>query len=760
MHDVKTRLIPLGGGYDEDWSDEGLKIKYYDRRDVMAHFDGAVWSFDGSFDNNALSYLRSAAVFSDAYENCGEVNKLPRLIESTDGLLPQELLRILLDEAELKTAEALNILIRCFGGAPDVSGDFDWLFDLQPRSASLTYVLRDALKSGSYAFHDAYSEQYRSPVGSVENGTEISFSVLASDSVSSAVLELYGDDFYTEITMSRRGNKFACAFTPEKPLALFYRVRLDIGGETKWLCSDVDGHSSVLCSERAAAFRLTVYLRGFETPDWFKRGVMYQIFPDRFGFSDDDTARRGVEYHRALGQTPELHESLADPVRWQARDFEPAYNPDDFYGGTLRGITKMLPYISELGVTSLYLNPIFEASSNHRYNTSDYGHIDPILGTNEDFDALCREAERLGIRPVLDGVFSHTGDDSVYFNRYGHYDSLGACQGPESPYYKWYEFRSFPDDYRCWWNFPSLPEVWELDPDWQDFVIHSDNSIVKRWLRRGAGGWRIDVADELPDEALEEIRKAAKAEKPDCLIVGEVWEDPVLKEGFGHRRRYALGTALDSVMNYPLRRAILDFAHRRIDAYDLRDFLLMQKNCYPRPMYYALMNLLGSHDVERLHTTLSVDCDLRSMSRESQLEAIKHADFSDSTALQKLCSVIQYVLPGVPCLYYGDEESLDGGCDPFNRMPFVPSGSGLHNFYAKLGELRRTHSALGDAPVSFSVPCSGVIVIERWDENERLRAVINNSAAEYSVPFVGEALLGEVSGSVLPDKCAEIFKLT
>lgn len=760
MHDVKTRLIPIGGGYDEDWSDKGLKIKYYERKEVAAHFDGAVWSFDGSFDEKTLSYLRSAAVFSDAFESCGDANMLPQIIEHTDGLLPQELLRILLDDAGLKTAEALDILIRCFGGAPEVSDDIDWLFHCQPRTASLSYVLRDILKTASYAFHDAYSACYRSPVGSVENGTELSFSVLASNSVSSAVLELYGDDFYLEVPMSRHESRFECSFTPEKPIALFYRFRLDIAGETKWLCPGSDGHRSLICSERGDAFRLTVYLHGFETPDWFKRGVMYQIYPDRFGFTDDDTARRGVEYHHALGQTPEFHESLSEPVRWQARDFEPAYSPDDFYGGTLRGITEKLPYLSELGVTSLYLNPIFEASSNHRYNTSDYGKIDPILGTNEDFDELCREAERLGIRPVLDGVFSHTGDDSVYFNRYGHYDSVGACQGPASPYYKWYEFRHFPDDYRCWWNFSTLPEVWELDPDWQDFVIHSDNSIVKRWLRHGAEGWRIDVADELPDEALEEIRKAAKAEKPDCLIVGEVWEDPVLKEGFGHRRRYALGTALDSVMNYPLRKAILDFAHGRLSAYGLRDFLLMQQNCYPRPMYYALMNLLGSHDVERLHTTLAVDCDLRSMSRESQLEAISHADYKDSTALQKLCSVIQYVLPGVPCLYYGDEECLDGGCDPFNRMPFVPSGSGLHNFYARLGELRREHSALTDADVSFSVPCAGVIVIERRDENERIRAVINNSGSDYFVPFAGVSLLGEVSDSVLPDKCAEIFKLT
>lgn len=125
--------------------------------------------------------------------------------------------------------------------------------------------------------------------------------------------------------------------------------------------------------------------------------------------------------------------------------------------------------------------------------------------------------------------------------RFGSYGGVGAHASKASPYFNWFDFRSFPDDYRCWWNFKDLPEVNEEDASWQDYIIRAENSIVKLWLRRGSSGWRLDVADELPDDVLALIRDAAKAEKPDCAIIGEVWEDAVLKVSYGHRRNYALG---------------------------------------------------------------------------------------------------------------------------------------------------------------------------------------------------------------------------
>ena len=309
-----------------------------------------------------------------------------------------------------------------------------------------------------------------------------------------------------------------------------------------------------------------------------------------------------------------------------------------------------------MGVSIVYLNPIFEADSNHRYNTASYLKIDPILGTNAAFKKLCRAADELGMKIVLDGVFSHTGDDSVYFDRRGVYDGDGAYQSEDSPYHSWYDFHKFPDEYRCWWGFKSLPEVNEGDPAWQDFVISGDKSVIKTWLRAGTNGYRLDVADELPDETLELLRDNVKNCDSDAIIIGEVWEDATTKVSYGQHRRYALGTALDSVMNYPLRGALIDFALGKMDAFALRNFLLGQKLNYPAPMYRCLMNLLSTHDTARVRTVLgSGGCDGGGMGREQQAGfTLSPEQNARGRALQKLCAVLQFTLPGMPCVYYGD----------------------------------------------------------------------------------------------------------
>ncbi|MBR1457698.1 MAG: glycoside hydrolase family 13 protein, partial [Oscillospiraceae bacterium] len=386
---------------------------------------------------------------------------------------------------------------------------------------------------------------------------------------------------------------------------------------------------------------------------------------------------------------------------------------------------------------------------------------DPILGTNEDFGRLCEAAGALGIRVVLDGVYSHTGADSVYFNRWGRYPARGACQGQDSPYYGWYDFRHFPDDYRCWWGFRELPEVDERNPDWQDFVITGENSVVRAWLRRGAAGWRLDVADELPDEVLALIRRAAREEKPDALILGEVWEDAVIKESYGKRRDYALGFSLDTVMNYPLRCAVLNFMRGQIDACALRDFLIGQQMNYPKPMYYSLMNLLGSHDVERLRTALATDRDLSELSREEQVHLYFSPEALDrAVKLEMLCAAIQFALPGVPSIYYGDEQGMCGIRDPFNRMPFKEGHTRLHDYYAALSNMRGSAAALSTGRVRFLAAGTDVLLILRYirggrdafglpAEDGAYLAVINRSERE--VQFAAdcsEAGCGLVRGRI------------
>ena len=490
--DALIKTINTYSGYDELWANGRLYIKYYGAAEHEVLFDGKHWQPAEAVSEAARLYLGSAAEFLDAADKCEQfkypVGRIYEFLpEARDRLLPAELFRLLMDDKGLGIDEAISVLVRTFGKALCGMAEIEPLQELQPRTAFLDKLLRDELKIRQLAFHDSYDGSFRSPLGAVEEGEPIEFSIASFGGVTDALLCVYSDDVSQELSMRRAGDMFTAQFIAPSPAALFYKFK--INGE-HFLCADDDGHSSRVCSG-GEGFRLTVYKRGFKTPEKFCRSIMYQIFPDRFGFSDDGAAQAGIEYHRRLGQTPEMHGSIAEPVKWQPRPGEKDYAPDDFYGGTLKGIAKKLPYLKALGIGTLYLNPIVEARSNHRYDTSNYENVDPILGSVDDYVNLCAEAERLGIEVINDGVFSHTGADSIYFDRFGSYGGVGAHASKASPYFNWFDFRSFPDDYRCWWNFRDLPEVNEEDASWQDYIIRAKNSIVKLWLRRGASGWRL-----------------------------------------------------------------------------------------------------------------------------------------------------------------------------------------------------------------------------------------------------------------------------
>ncbi len=733
--DAVKRSVFTYGGYDELWSDDyKLSIRYHRAREYSLTKKDGVWTPDDTVHPFTAQYLRSAATIAETAEKCHRIEDIAEYLPSPEGLLPEELLRLLLDDGGLSMDAAMQIVVRCFGKLLCVEEDHDYLFDMQPRTAALTAVLRSELKK--HIWHEPYSENCRFPLGAVETETELMLTAYVfSDSELS--LRVFGDGTECEYKMTGNGFKRSCSISLSDVGAYEYRF--------------------VSKAAESGTFRLTVYKKSFATPDWAKGKVMYQIFPDRFGFGD---CKSGIEYHRALGRSPELHASIAEPVRWQARDFESDYSPDDFYGGTLRGITEKLPYLRSLGVGIIYLNPIVEARSNHRYDTGDYTKVDPILGTVEDYERLCDKAKALGIAVINDGVFSHTGADSVYFNRYGSYPEIGAWQGDESTYRSWYDFGDYPHSYKCWWNFADLPEVNEHDPIWQEYIINGDNAVVKQWLRHGASGFRLDVADELPDDILELIRGSVKAEKSDAFIIGEVWEDAVTKESYGHRRNYALGYSLDSVMNYPFRTAVTDFALELCSSFELRDFLLSQMHNYPAPMYECLMNLLGSHDVERLHTVLSCGKGISALSRDEQSKLSPSAEQSaKGTMLQKLCAAIQYAVPGIPCLYYGDEEGLDGARDPFNRAPFEPKKCGLYGYYAELGKLREGSDALKYGKMSIECPSDGVIMLYRSLGGERIVCIVNRGDEPFSLPFSAKPLLSGIPSDKLPPYTAGFYKI-
>jgi glycosidase len=565
--------------------------------------------------------------------------------------------------------------------------------------------------------HDSSLYIFRDPVGALATGAPVTMRFRTRlENVSSVYLCLYSRDFRQEHLMRQSEDYWQVNITaPAVPNVYWYYFTINIGGKLCYYGAKGQRTGGVGCiySERPPSYQLTVYDAGFEVPAWFQQSVMYQIFPDRFRPSNDQTAQKGIAYHRAKGRRVYYHKKWDEKPLFTPLKGEASYNPCDYFGGTLRGIEESLDYLQSLGVSVIYLNPIFEAASNHRYNTADYFSVDPVLGTKADFEALCRKAHDLGIRIMLDGVFSHTGSDSIYFNREGAYESQGAADSPDSPYYPWYVFECYPERYRCWWGFKSLPEVNEHEPGWQRFVITDEDSVIRHWIKAGAKGYRLDVADELPDDVLAMIHDAARQADPEAVMLGEVWEDATTKYSYGAKRNYALGGMLDSVTNYPLRNAVIGFLTGKIDACDLKNFLVDQASNYPRPMYYALTNLLSSHDVERVRTALSARLEPHELSREQQASfLLSDSQNKKGSRRQRLAAVLQFCLPGVPCVYYGDEKGMTGFLDPFNRAPFEEAPYDLTQHYRQLARLRNTAAALQTGHVVFfahDADCIGIL---------------------------------------------------
>lgn len=477
----------------------------------------------------------------------------------------------------------------------------------------------------------------------------------------------------------------------------------------------------------ASDFQQTVYDKNFKTPDWLKGGIIYQIFPDRFYSSG--TEKHDVRPSRVMRR-------WGDEPFWREEQMNGIWN-NDYFGGDLKGIEEKLLYLANLGVTCIYLNPIFEANSNHRYDTADYEKIDPLLGTEDDLKSLCKTAkEQYGISIILDGVFSHTGCDSKYFNIYSNYDDVGAYNSKESPYYPWYKFINWPDEYHSWWGIKLLPEVIEETPEYREYIC-GKNGILRKWLKCGISGWRLDVADELPDVFLDDLRRAVKDENSDAVIIGEVWEDATTKLAYGERRRYLLGEQLDSVMNYPFADAVLNFVKfANADAFIDSVMSIIEK--YPPQVTNVLMNHIGTHDTERAITRLAGEnCEGYGRHWQHEHNKLSDYDYYRGVSMMKIASLIQYTLPGVPSLYYGDEIGMQGMKDPFNRacMDWYEPNTELHRWYKRLGEIRRGCKAF-ERGSFVPVYCSykTVAYLRSGDNNEVLVAVnLDENAVDINV---------------------------
>ncbi len=557
--------------------------------------------------------------------------------------------------------------------------------------------------SDCHIYHNSHEETYRKPFGAVACGCSVTIrlKVTSTDPPRDVSLRLVRgneDGFETRFMYLVDHNDDSRLYetritAPPAPGLLWYYFTVTLHGQVLYYGNNRRclGGKGQVTPGLPPAYQITVYAKDTATPGWFKEVVIYQIYVDRFYNGNADgkilNPKEKAFIHAHWEDSPFYVRDIdtGEVARW------------DFFGGNLAGVRKKLPYLQELGVKVIYFNPIFLSPSNHKYDTADYKQIDPMYGDNEEFRLLCEQAAEMGIHIILDGVFSHTGSDSIYFNKKGNYPSLGAYQSPESPYYTWYRFNEYPDKYESWWGIDTLPNVNELEPSYQDFILHDRDSVVRHWMRLGAKGWRLDVADELPDQFIKKLRRTVKDVDAEAVIIGEVWEDASNKISYGERREYLLGDELDSVTNYPFRNILVEFFLQRRSTADTYRALMSLFENYPLEHFYSIMNLLGSHDTPRILTVLG------EAPKEHILTQRQKADFSLPAEQRllgikrlKLLVLVQMTFPGVPCIYYGDEAGAEGYGDPYNRgtYPWGREEGELLNWYKKLVNLRNDHDVL------------------------------------------------------------------
>lgn len=594
--------------------------------------------------------------------------------------------------------------------------------------------------------HDSRDTLYRTPGGAVPDGTPVMlrFRTLHDD-VTNVTARVYsvniGDD--QELAMDMVAADVSCyddelaaqtcdfwqvTLPNAYPDNLWYRFIVEdrlfkvfYADDTPALDGGIGAPSDVVIDN---SWALTVYDPDFRTPSWTTAGVVYQIFPDRFRNGDptNDPQTGDVRYDDPVIALPwdAMPEGYCRRYTDDACDQEP--HGRDFFGGDLAGITDKLDYLANLGVTAIYMNPIFDSASNHGYDTQDWSSIDPYFGNETDWEDLVAQADARGIRIILDGVFNHVSSDSPYFDRYGHYDDVGGCESESSAYRDWFYLRpqldgacAGPDGpgtvgYVGWSGYDSIPVIQKGLAGVQELLLLADDSIVRRWLQAGASGWRLDVSGDptFPDDWWPTFRQIVKDQDPEALTVAEQWQkDTALLRQFR-------GDRFDTVMNYRFRDAVLGFLAPGLfdrkgfpasgaptDPIDFANRMLSQQEDYPPEVYRSLLNLIDSHDTERALWTLTPG---EETTAGRELDA---AALNEGTRRLRLAAFIQFTMPGMPTIYYGDEVGLTGDDDPDDRRtyPWADLGGSpdedLLSFYERLAELRAGSPALTEGDLRF-----------------------------------------------------------
>lgn len=589
--------------------------------------------------------------------------------------------------------------------------------------------------------YNSWVESFKKPFGALELGEKLNLNVTARDNVKDVWLIVEADEKYIEeIPMKKiQNNIFNLAeyYLAELNIYFYYfKTQEEINGniETRYYGKNHEnGECRVYLNlNDINKYQITVS-KAIKSPKWFKEGVLYHIFVDRFNkVGKINNLKKNSFIYANWEDTPMyIKNSDNEVVRW------------DFYGGNLKGIINKLSYLKNLGISIIYLSPIFESQSNHKYDTGDYKKIDPMFGDEETFKKLIKECNKKGISIILDGVFSHTGDDSIYFNKYGNYDSLGAYQSIESPYIQWYKFKNHPEEYDCWWGVKSLPNVGEMEKSYIDYIIKDKDSVIKKWMNYGVKGWRLDVVDELPTQFIEELKSETLEIDEESILIGEVWEDASNKVSYEERRKYLLGNQLNGVTGYVFKNILIDFLTHKIDSIDAYNKFMTVKENYPKEAFKSNLNLIGTHDTRRIITELNEDKDLF-----------------------KLAVAIQMTFEGVPYIYYGDEAGLVGEKDPDNRRtyPWKNEDRDILNFYKDITKYRNTNKTLIKGDTKFlKLENTNVFGYIRYIESEYTDGIlilINRSESEEYIEFdTIENLCNKVKILKLKPKSFEVINL-
>ena len=539
--------------------------------------------------------------------------------------------------------------------------------------------------------HDSHDELYKKPFGAVKAGEKVKFSLSVENGADDVLLRLWNGSecmikMHYEKTDGNRTIYSVEVAMPDTPCLVWYYFIADINSRRVYYGNNEKqlGGVGKIYDYPPPSYQITVY-KAQSMPPWLYGGMIYQIFPDRFYNPYDKPLALKADslWHDDWNRAP-----------LYARDRSTgeilAY---DFFGGNLDGITAKLDYLKDFGVRLIYLNPVFLSVSNHRFDTGDYEKIDPVLGDETSFRQLCKEAEKRGMYIILDGVFSHTGSDSRYFNKEGTYSDTGAYQSIDSPYYSWFKFKTYPREYESWWGIGNLPNVDELNESYLEYMVEGPRSIARRWIKAGAKGWRLDVADELPEEFIKKLRNCIKEEDPESFLLGEVWEDASHKTAYDSLRCYFLGDQLDSVMNYPFKDAVHDFLlGRKSSGQVLAELYSLYEN-YPPENFNLLMNLLGTHDAPRILTSLAgVDGNI--LTDAQKRKYLLSYDQRESVCRKLWMALVwQMTFAGLPSVYYADEAGAQGFADPFNRgtYPWGREDSLIYKYYWRLSRLRRRY---------------------------------------------------------------------